>query len=60
VGSASGRVFQLADAIDVRLIGVSVRHRGLDLVPAGMSGAPPAERRGHEQHGSRRGRPARR
>lgn len=34
VGADHGRVFQLADPIEVRLEGVSLRHRGLDLVPA--------------------------
>ncbi len=34
VGADEGRVFQLADPIEVRLVGVSKRHRGLDLVPA--------------------------
>jgi ribonuclease R len=40
VGSDHGRVFQLADPIEVRLEGVSLRHRGLDLVPASEPEVP--------------------
>ena len=36
IGSDHGRVFQLADLLEVRLVGASVRHRGLDLVPAAL------------------------
>jgi len=36
VGQNNGRVFQLADAVEVDLTGVSLRHRGLDLKIAGM------------------------
>ena len=36
VGQNNGRVFQLADAVEVELTGVSLRHRGLDLKIAGM------------------------
>jgi len=47
VGADKGKVFQLADPIEVRLTGVSERHRGLDLLPTGL-GAPsrPSVRRG--------------
>jgi len=43
VGQNNGRVFQLADAVEVELVGVSLRHRGLDLKIAGMP--EPRERR---------------
>jgi ribonuclease R len=36
MGEASGRVFQLGDAVEVVLAGVDHRHRGLDLEIAGM------------------------
>ena len=36
VGQTNGRVFQLADAVEVELTGVSLRHRGLDLRIDGM------------------------
>jgi ribonuclease R len=36
VGQNSERTFQLADAVEVELTGVSLRHRGLDLRIAGM------------------------
>jgi len=39
VGADHGKVFQLADPIEVRLTGVSQRHRGLDLLPTGLEGA---------------------
>jgi ribonuclease R len=42
VGENRGRVFRLADAVEVRLAGVSLRHRGLDLEIAGL--AEPARR----------------
>jgi ribonuclease R len=56
VGSDHGRVFQLADPIEVRLIGASLRHRGLDLVPAALAEHATAEQSG----GGRRDRPKRR
>jgi ribonuclease R len=43
IGQNNGRVFQLADAVEVELTGVSLRHRGLDLKIAGMP--EPRERR---------------
>ncbi len=66
VGADKGRVFQLADALEVRLVGASMRHRGLDLVPAhlhpgGEAGARPArgraERAGGRDRGASKGRP---
>jgi ribonuclease R len=50
VGADKGKVFQLTDPIEVRLTGVSMRHRGLDLVPTGL-GAP---RRGDDRRDRRR------
>jgi ribonuclease R len=44
VGENHGRVFRLADPVEVVLVGVSPRHRGLDFKLAGMpeaSGSPP-------------------
>ncbi len=69
VGSDTGRVFQLADPIEVRLVGASMRHRGLDLVPAhlhdphresgsGRRGAGDRSRGGTRERGPARG-PAR-
>jgi ribonuclease R len=49
-GERSGRRFQLADAVEVVLVGVDHRHRGLDLKIVGMP--EPRQRQG-------RGRPAR-
>jgi ribonuclease R len=40
VGEGHGRVFQLADAVEVELTGVDLRHRGLDLRIVGMPEAP--------------------
>ncbi|MFP3939314.1 MAG: ribonuclease R [Thermoanaerobaculia bacterium] len=61
VGSGRGRAFQLADPIEVRLAGVSVRHRGLDLVPVALEGQPAARAggrsrsdRGHRARSHRR------
>lgn len=51
VGANQGKVFQLADPIEVRLDGVSLRHRGLDLVPTAL-GKP----RGKDDRDRRRGR----
>ena len=45
VGQRSGRRFQLADAVEVELVGVDHRHRGLDLAIAGMPEPPPRESR---------------
>lgn len=60
VGSSTGRVFQLADPIEVRLVGVSARHRGLDLVPTSVGRDLPGERRERRERGDRRPRrPAR-
>ena len=50
VGADKGKVFQLTDPIEVRLVGVSMRHRGLDLVPTAL-GKP---RREDERRGRRR------
>jgi ribonuclease R len=36
VGERNGRIFRLADEVQVLLAGVSLRHRGLDLKLAGM------------------------
>ncbi len=41
VGQRSGRRFQLADAVEVVLVGVDHRHRGLNLAIAGMPEPPP-------------------
>ena len=62
VGSSTGRVFQLADPIEVRLVGVSLRHRGLDLVPTSVGRDLPEERRERRERRGRRAprdRPAR-
>ena len=40
VGERHGRVFQLADAVEVDLVGADLRHRGLDLKLVGMPDAP--------------------
>jgi ribonuclease R len=45
VGQRSGRRFQLADPVEVVLVGVDHRHRGLDLAIGGMPEPPPRERR---------------
>ncbi|HBL25770.1 MAG TPA: ribonuclease R, partial [Acidobacteria bacterium] len=52
VGQNTGRTFQLADAVEVELAGVSPRHRGLDLKIAGMP--EPRDRR-EDRPGRRRG-----
>ena len=52
VGQNSGRVFQLADAVEVELLGVSVRHRGLTLKIAGMP--EPRREREREERPERR------
>jgi ribonuclease R len=41
VGEKQGRTFRLADRVEVRLVGVSLRHRGLDLAIADLAEAPP-------------------
>ena len=47
VGERTGRTFRLADRVEVRLTGVSLRHRGLDLEIAGGGGGPrPGPREG--------------
>jgi ribonuclease R len=43
VGERHGRVFQLADAVEVELTGADLRHRGLNLKLSGMP-EPPARR----------------
>jgi ribonuclease R len=56
VGEHKRRVFQLADAVEVQLTGVSLRHRGLDFKIAGMPDAPVrSEGRGKERSGKERG-----
>jgi hypothetical protein len=45
VGEHKGRAFRLADRVEVRLVGVSLRHRGLDLAIADLAEAP-ARRQG--------------
>jgi ribonuclease R len=42
VGEESGRVFQLADEVEVELVRASLRHRGLDLKLVGMPEPAPA------------------
>jgi ribonuclease R len=41
VGERRGRVFQLADPVEVELTGADLRHRGLDLKIVGMPEPPP-------------------
>jgi ribonuclease R len=40
VGERLGRVFQLADPVEVELVGADLRHRGLDLQITGMPPKP--------------------
>ena len=51
VGERRGRVFQLADAVEVELVGADLRHRGLDLKIAGMPEPPPRGGAGPRQRG---------
>jgi ribonuclease R len=44
VGERGGRIFQLAAAVEVELLGVDLRHRSLDLRIAGMPQPPTAGR----------------
>jgi len=41
IGERRGRVFQLADPVEVELTGADLRHRGLDLKILGMPEPPP-------------------
>lgn len=59
VGERTGRSFALADAVRVRLVGISEEHRGLDLELEAGGRQPGAARRRQEQRGSPRA-PARR
>ncbi len=40
VGERTGRVFQLADEVEVNLVGVDLRHRGLDFTLVDLPAAP--------------------
>jgi ribonuclease R len=51
VGERRGRVFQLADEVEVDLAGVDLRHRGLDLRIAGMRETPPRRAGGGRRAG---------
>ena len=58
-GEATRRTFRLADSLQVRLVGVSETHRGLDLEVEDMPREPSFRRRGlkrRERSGERRGR----
>jgi ribonuclease R len=52
VGQNRGRVFRLADRVEVRLTGVSLRHRGLDLQVADLA-EPGRPGRGRRKRGER-------
>ncbi len=57
VGEHKGRVFRLADPVEVVLAGVSLRHRGLDFKLVGMPEAPEKRERGErrdERHPAKR------
>jgi ribonuclease R len=54
VGDERGRVFQLADEVEVTLAGVDHRHRGLNLEIAGIR-EPQRPRRSRRGKGGRRG-----
>jgi ribonuclease R len=69
LGERNGRVFQLADAVEVLLTGADLRHRGLDFKLVGMPDPParrearreppgrePAKGRGRRERGERDGR----
>jgi ribonuclease R len=56
VGERHGRVFQLADAVEVILTGADLRHRGLDFKLVGVPD-PPARREGRRE--GQRDRPGR-
>jgi ribonuclease R len=57
VGDNHGRVFQLADRLEVELTGVSLRHRGLDLKIVGVPAPEPRNDwpRGRSDRGGERG-----
>jgi ribonuclease R len=57
VGENHGRVFRLADPVEVVLVGASRRHRGLDFTLVGMPepGAPPSRRPSSPRAPRRRG-----
>lgn len=52
VGQRGKRIFRLADTVEVELVGVDLRHRGLDLRIAGMP--EPSERRRDRRWASHR------
>ncbi len=62
VGENKGRVFRLADPVEVVLVGVALRHRGLDFKLVGMPEAPerserverPAKKAVREPRGEKR------
>ncbi len=59
VGERRGRVFQLADPVEVELTGADLRHRGLDLKIVGMPDPPPrAPRAAGRSAGTPRQKPA--
>ena len=51
VGEHKGRTFRLADPVEVRLVGVSLRHRGLDLAIADLAEAPSRRHGGRSRRG---------
>jgi ribonuclease R len=55
VGERRGRVFQLADAVEVELLGADLRHRGLDLRIADMPAPAARLAGGAPGHRRRRG-----
>jgi ribonuclease R len=62
VGENKGRIFRLTDPVEVVLVGVSLRHRGLDFKLVGMPEAPerperverPAKKVAREPRGEKR------
>jgi len=72
VGERTGRIFRLADPVEVVLVGTSLRHRGLDFKLVGMPEPAPREERprrveegkgrerkgGQKRSGERKGRKA--